>query len=180
MSYAEYSRPDARFTARPRAYDPVAEPEYFVGVLPRRLIAFVIDLVILALPLPFVAFCIFVSGLLTFGLGWLLFWALPSAMVVWAVLYYGLCFGSRASATLGMRAVDLQMRSWNGAPAYFLLGAVHAVIYWISVSALTPLIVLVALLNARRRMLHDIVLGTVVVNSEARAAAHSFHPVRPL
>jgi uncharacterized RDD family membrane protein YckC len=70
-----------------------------------------------------------------------------------------------------MRVMDLEMRTWYGSPAYFVLGAVHAIGYWISVSALTPLILLVPLFNARKRLLHDMVLGTIVVNNEARAQA---------
>ena len=31
------------------------------------------------------------------------------------------------------------MRTWYDAPAYFVLGAVHAFVYWISVSGLSPL-----------------------------------------
>ena len=45
------------------------------------------------------------------------------------------------------------MRTWYGAPAYFVLGAVHAVVYWISVSLLTPFILAVGFFNARRRLL---------------------------
>ena len=64
-------------------------PELFEGVLPRRVIAFVIDLLIIALPLVAASMFIFVLGLLTFGLGWALFWLLSPASVVWALVYYG-------------------------------------------------------------------------------------------
>jgi uncharacterized RDD family membrane protein YckC len=37
-------------------------------------------------------------------------------------------------------------------------------------SILTPLVLLVGLFNGRRRLLHDIVLGTVVINSSVRVA----------
>ena len=105
------------------------------------------------------------------GLGWALFWLLSPASVIWALVYYGLTFGSPASATLGMRAMDIEMRTWYGAPAYFVLGAVHAVVFWISVSVLTPFILLVGFFNARRRLLHDMLVGTVVINNAARAAS---------
>src|SRR5579872_4103318 len=36
---------------RPHAYDPLTNPELFEGVLARRVVAFVIDLVIIALPI---------------------------------------------------------------------------------------------------------------------------------
>ena len=70
-----------------------------------------------------------------------------------------------------MRAMEIEIRTWYGAPAYFLLGAVHAVVYWVSVSVLTPFILLVGLFNARRRLLHDILVGTVLINNPARAAS---------
>ena len=43
-----------------------------------------------------------------------------------------------------MRMVDLEMRTWYGAPCYFVLGAVHAIGYWLTVTFLTPFILLVA------------------------------------
>ena len=154
---------------KPHAYDPIANPELFEGVLARRVVAFVIDLIIIAIPPMFAALFIFMIGLVTLGLGWILFWFWWPATMIWAACYYGITFGGAASATMGMRAMDLEMRTWYGAPAYFVLGAVHAVLYWISVSFLTPLILLVGLFNERRRLLHDILVGTVVINNPFRA-----------
>jgi uncharacterized RDD family membrane protein YckC len=154
---------------KPHAYDPRANPELFEGVLARRCMAFLIDLVILAVPVLFVAIFIFIFGLLTLGLGWALYAVFYPAMVIWAVVYYGMTFGSAASATVGMRVMDIEMRTWYGAPAYFVLGAVHAVVYWLTVSFLTPFILLVAFFNDRRRLLHDMLVGTVVINNAARA-----------
>jgi len=165
------SRIGVSFDVKPHVYDPVANPELFEGVLSRRMIAFAIDLIILAIPIIVAAIFIFVLGIVTFGLGWMLFWLLSPASVIWALFYYGITFGSPASATLGMRAMELQMRTWYGAPTYFLLGAVHAIVYWVSVSMLTPFVLLVALFNSRRRLLHDMVVGTVVINNPGRAAS---------
>ena len=100
----------------------------------------------------------------------MLFWLLSPASIIWALVYYGLTMGSAASATVGMRAMAIEIRTWYGAPAYFLLGAVHAIVYWVSVSVLTPFILLVGLFNARRRLLHDMLVGTVLINNPARAA----------
>jgi uncharacterized RDD family membrane protein YckC len=50
------------------------------------------------------------------------------------------------------------------------LGAVHAILFWVTISALTPLVLVIGLLNARGRLLHDFLLGTVVINNEQRAA----------
>jgi uncharacterized RDD family membrane protein YckC len=68
-----------------------------------------------------------------------------------------------------MRVMDLEMRTWYGAPSYFVLGAVHAVLFWISISVLSPLVLLVGLFNGRKRLLHDMLVGTVVINNATRA-----------
>jgi uncharacterized RDD family membrane protein YckC len=169
MPESEPKKIGASFEIKPHAYDPAANPELFDGVLPRRVVAFVIDLVIIAIPVVFLAIFIFAIAIVTLGLGFMLYGLLPAASVIWALFYYGFCFGSPRSATIGMRVMDLEMRTWYGAPAYFLLGAVHAVAFWVSISALTPLILLVCFFNERRRLLHDLAVGTVVINNDVRA-----------
>ena len=153
----------------PHAFDPLLQPELFRGVLTRRFFAFLIDLVVLSIPVILAVVFIAVFGIVTLGLGWALFWLVSPASIVWALVYYGASLGGPHSATVGMRMMDLQLRTWYGAPGYFVLGATHAALFWVSVSFLTPLILLVGLFNARRRLLHDIVLGTVVINSSVRA-----------
>jgi uncharacterized RDD family membrane protein YckC len=170
MAANEFNRSAPSIELKPHAYDPATNPELFEGVLPRRVVAFFIDVVIIAIPIALAAFFILIFGFFTFGLGWLLYWLLSPAAIIWALLYYGLTFGSPASATVGMRVMDLEMRTWYGAPCYFVLGAVHPVVFYLSVSFLTPLVLLVCFFNARRRLLHDLVLGTVVINNEIRAA----------
>jgi uncharacterized RDD family membrane protein YckC len=154
---------------KPHAYDPATNPELFDGVLARRVIAFIIDFIIIAAPVVLAAMFIFAFGIITLGLGFALYWLLPPATVIWAIVYFGVTLASPASATIGMRVMDLEMRTWYGAPAYFVLGAVHAIVFWFTISLLTPFILLVCFFNDRRRLLHDILLGTVVVNNEQRA-----------
>ena len=125
-------------------------------------------MIVIAVPVVLGYLFILLFGIVTLGLGWMLFWLAWPASVVWAIVYYGATLGGPHSATLGMRVMDIELRTWYGAPGYFVLGAMHAVLFWVSVSFLTPLIVLVGLFNGRRRLLHDIVLGTVVINSFAR------------
>ncbi|MCS0497009.1 RDD family protein [Ancylobacter sp. MQZ15Z-1] len=156
---------------RPYAYDPYAEPEYFEGVLWRRVIAFLIDAVIIIAPIVVAAILIFVFGFITLGLGWYLYGLLSPAYVIWALAYTGLTLGGAQSSTIGMRTMGIEMRLWHGAPMYPLLAVLSIVLFWVSVSVLTPLVVIVGLFNARRRLLHDFVLGTVVTNTEERAAS---------
>jgi uncharacterized RDD family membrane protein YckC len=171
MTDSEPRRIGVSIELKPHAYDPVANPELFDGVLARRLIAFLIDLVIITVPVVIVSIFILVFGFVTFGAGWALYVLLWPATVIWALVYYGLTFGSPQSATLGMRAMDIEMRTWYGAPGYFVLGAVHALVYWVTISVLTPFILLIGFFNERRRLLHDILIGTVIINNPARAGA---------
>ena len=157
---------------KPHAYDPAANPELFEGVLARRVVAFAIDFIIIAIPVVLAAMFIFAFGIITLGLGWALYWLLPAISVVWALVYFGVTLGSDRSATVGMRVMDIEMRTWYGAPAYFVLGAVHVIAFWFTVSFFTPFVLLVAFFNERRRLLHDIMLGTVIINNPARAALH--------
>jgi uncharacterized RDD family membrane protein YckC len=150
---------------KPHAYDPVRNSELFDGVLLRRTCAFVIDVIIIMVPVALTALFILLFGLVTFGLGWLLYWLLRPATIVWALLYYGFTLGSPASATIGMRVMNIQLRTWYGDPCYFVLGAVHAIAYWVSVTFLTPLVLIVGFFNDRRRLLHDFVVGTVMIRN---------------
>ena len=62
------------------------------------------------------------------------------------------------------------MRTWYGAPAYF--AARRRACDRVTGSpfrSLTPLVLLVGLFNDRRRLLHDMLVGTVVINNPARA-----------
>ena len=153
---------------QPHAFDPDLQPELFRGVLMRRMLAFLIDRVVLSIPVILGYLFIAVFGLITLGLGWALFWLAWPASIVWAIVYYGASLGGPHSATLGMRVMDLELRTWYGAPSYFVLGAMHAVLFWVSVTMLSPLVLLVGLFNGRRRLLHDVILGTVIINGSVR------------
>jgi len=101
---------------QPHAFDPWMQPELFRGVLTRRVFAFLIDIVVLAIPVILACMFIAVFGVVTLGLGWALFWLVSPASVIWALIYYGASLGGPHSATLGMRVMDLELRTWYGAP----------------------------------------------------------------
>ena len=145
------------------------QPELYSGVLTKRLFAFLIDVVIISIPVVLATIFIAAFGVVTLGLGWGLFWLLSPASIIWPVVYYGMSLGGSHSATVGMRMLGLQMRTGNGERGYFVLGCAHALLFWASVSLLTPFVLLVGFFNSRRRLLHDFVLGTVVVNTAAQA-----------
>jgi uncharacterized RDD family membrane protein YckC len=160
------SRPsgiDLLMDTKLHAYDPAINPELFEGVLSRRVVAFLIDLFIIAVPVLLAALFIFLFGVVTLGPGWTLFRLLGPMSAIWVLVYYGITMGGPASATFGMRTVGLEMRTWYGAPCYWELGAVHGMLFWVLISALTPLILVFGLFNERHQLLHDFLVGTVVI-----------------
>jgi uncharacterized RDD family membrane protein YckC len=100
------------FDLKPHAFDPIANPELFEGVLARRFVAFLIDVVIIMVPVALAAIFIFFFGLVTLLLGWALFWLLYPGTIAWALVYFGMTLGGPASATIGMRVMDLELRTW--------------------------------------------------------------------
>src|SRR5258708_28165372 len=84
---------------QPHAFDPLLQPELFRGVLTRRMFAFLIDLVVISVPVILVCLFIAVFSVVTLGLGSALFWLVSPASVIWAVIYYGASLASPHSAT---------------------------------------------------------------------------------
>lgn len=151
------------------AYDPVSEPWLFDGVRTRRIFAFLLDLVVLTIFTVIAGFVVGLFGLLTFGLGWLIY---PILLPVLAIAYIGLTLGGRNSATPGMQAMGIEMRLWHGAPMYGLLAIVHALFFYFSAGTglLLAIILGASLFSSTKRCLHDVLLGTVVINNPQRAA----------
>lgn len=132
------------------------------GLLTRRMLAFVIDYMIVAFLMIPAAVAVFFIGVLTLGLGFYLY---PVLFFIIAGLYFGLTLSSSAQASLGMRVMDVMMVRDDGLRIDFPTAIAHLVIFWILNSVLTPFILLAALFTNRKRLLHDIALGTVQVRA---------------
>lgn len=136
------------------------EARAFSGVRTRRVIAFLVDYLLIALLLIPVGLLVFVLGLLTIGIGWLLFWVLGPMT---ALLYVAVTLGGRHQSTLGMRMMGIRLERLDGGRVDPLLAVVHTVLFWAANAILTPFILLVTLITRYKRALHDLLLGTVVV-----------------
>lgn len=137
-----------------RAYD---------GVRTRRILACLMDYVIVGLlTIPF-AILVLVLGLLTLGLGWMLFSVLVPLV---AILYIWNTLGGAEQATFGMRMMGIRLDRLDGRPVDGLLAVVHSVLFWAGNVVLTPLVLLVSLFSDRKRTLHDLLLGTVVSRTD--------------
>lgn len=143
-------------------YVPTEDWRAYSGVLSRRVVAFIIDYVLVALLCIPAAVIIFFLGILTLGFGFALY---PVMFLGVAILYFGMTLGSSAQATPGMRAVGIAMARLDGKRIDFLLSTVHIILFWVLNSVLTPLILLAGLFTERSRLVHDFLLGTVTVRT---------------
>lgn len=145
--------------------DPAAHPELFDGALWRRAAAYLIDafciaLLAVAVLVVFLLLTVMSLGLLGPGL-WFLFGLVPLA-------YHTLLVGGRYGATIGMRAFDLELRSWNGERPGYLQALAHAALFYLTVGVTGSLILLFALFNRRKRTLHDVLSGMLMVRGPVR------------
>lgn len=145
-------------------FDPMANPALFDGIRSKRVFAFLIDVLLVAFFTFVAGVLVFFLGIFTLGLAWFFYAFLWQAV---ALIYTAVTLGGPNAATPGMRAMGIEMRLWYGAKPYALLAAMHVILFWLSFTLLTPLVVLISLFSDRKRLLHDIVLGTVVMNSSA-------------
>lgn len=140
-----------------------ARRELFDGIISRRFFAYIFDFVIVSLVAIAGAIAVFFLGIFTFGLGWLLF-LIFMPMVLAAYLAFTL--GGPDAATPGMKMAGIQMRLYDGSHSGPFGAIMHGLLFYISISVLTPFIVLVGLFTSRGRLLHDLVLGTYMVRSD--------------
>jgi len=132
----------------------------YSGVLSRRVFAFILDYLIVALLCIPAAILLFFLSIVTLGLGFFLY---PALYVIVAGIYFGLTVGGSSQASLGMRAMGISMARVDGQRIDFLTAIVHLALFWILNSVLTPLVLLVGLFTERSRLLHDLLIGTVTV-----------------
>jgi uncharacterized RDD family membrane protein YckC len=139
--------------------EPFDAPGYYRGILARRVFAYWADL-----------FCI----ALLVTLAWLVLWLLAIASLgllsplllllgLIPVLYHTLSIGGPHSATPGMRLTGVEVRSWTGERPSYLQAFVQTILFYVTVYPTWSLVLLVALFNERRRTLHDILAGTLVI-----------------
>lgn len=151
MSNTAPFQPAASWLDQPRAYS---------GVRTRRMIAFLVDYsIVLLLCIP-AFFVVGLLGIVTFGLGWMLY-AILFPLV--ALPYVSFTLGGRAQATPGMRLFDLRLERLDGERVDVGMGAAHSILFWVAVTLTSGFIVLLALFTPRKQLLQDLLLGTVVV-----------------
>lgn len=143
--------------------DSLDNPAYYDNVRTRRILAFIVDYLMIAiLHIPFAIIVAFV-GIITFGLGWLLFFIITPLI---AVLYVGATMGGPDQATPGMKMMGIRIAKLDGGRVDFLTSIVHGVIFWLANVLTSGFVLLLGLFTNRKRLLQDLLLGTVVVRSD--------------
>ena len=137
------------------------------GVRTRRIFALLLDFIYLSLLVFAIISGLVLLGLLTFGLSWFLIAPFMGLLPIIALIYNGVTISGWRRATPGMRHLDLEMRMIDGTSVPFLNAAFHAILYYLGVTFLTPLVLLVSLFTNNKRCLHDMLSGTVVTRRQS-------------
>ncbi|MGH6859826.1 MAG: RDD family protein [Phyllobacterium sp.] len=134
----------------------------YQGVRTSRIFAFLLDYAIVFILCIPVAILIGILGVATLGLGWMLYGIM---FPVVALAYIAKTLGGPRQATKGMQMMGLKLERLDGQPVDSLLAVVHTVLFWGLNVVLTPFILLATLFLDRKRTVHDLLLGTVVVRA---------------
>jgi uncharacterized RDD family membrane protein YckC len=153
-------RTGSNFADQPHTYDPVKDPQLFQGVIGKRSLAFIVDAIIILVLTVIAYLAVGLLGIITLGLAWLLLGLVFPAV---GLGYNALTIGGPNSATIGQRMMGLEVRMWFGGKVSPLIAAFHALLFWFSLVVFCP-ILLWAFFDPRKRCLHDILAGVVVVN----------------
>ncbi|MCF6302061.1 MAG: RDD family protein [Devosiaceae bacterium] len=139
---------------------PSTAPELFDGLLKRRVLAYLIDLAVLAGIVVLVSLVSLVLGILTLGATFVtVIFAIPLAIVA----YYSVTLGSEKRATIGMGMMDLVLTPVRGGPLNGWRAFAHPLVFWLTIWILPPLSYLFALFTPRRQMIHDLIMGVLMV-----------------
>jgi uncharacterized RDD family membrane protein YckC len=141
--------------------NPLDEDLLIEGVLTRRVFAWLVDVLLIALICVALWFTLVLFGLLTLGLGLPLLGILPFV----PFCYHMLFLAGPASATPGQSALGLIVRRHEdlGRPTP-VQALVSTLLFYVTL-ATSGLLLLVALFTVHRRTLHDLLSGLVVVRS---------------
>lgn len=134
----------------------------FEGVILARCLAFIADLLVVTILLIVASVVFGILGVLSFGLLW------PGAALtpLLVLAYFTLTLGGRHSATPGMRWQRIELRAWNGNRPGYLQAFLQTLLFYVTVTVGTALVLLVPFFNQRRRCLHDYLCGTVFIRSD--------------
>ena len=145
--------------------DPHRDEQFYRGVPMRRLVAFGIDFLVILFLMIGVAIA---GAVLTLGT---IFLAGPVAMVIFTAtgfIYRWIMLAQR-SATLGMLVTGIEVRDAQGDRMSQLTAFIHTAGFYATFFFLPLLFIgwFLMFTSPYRRAMHDLILGTVVINRPA-------------
>jgi len=145
--------------------DPVTHPDLYRGVMMRRVLAYVVDIIAIVLISLLAGGVFIVAGIATLGLLAPVLWPI---YVLIPFIYNMALIGGGKSATFGMRLFEIEVRNiLDGTRPYYIQAGLMTALFYLSVAFTSWLILLLALFNSRHRTLHDFFSTTLVVRSQA-------------
>ncbi|MDX1575081.1 MAG: RDD family protein [Kiloniellales bacterium] len=134
---------------------PPEDPDLFDGVLWRRVVGYGVDVLLLTIIFSILGLIVFLSfGLLA---------PINLAIAPFVPIAYHTFFIGRDAATPGMKFMDLEARTWTGGRPDYFQALLMTILFYASIAITWFLVLLVPLFNDRRRTLHDLLSGIVVV-----------------
>lgn len=146
-------------------FDPEVWPDLYRGITLRRVVAYLVDLIVIAAATVVAGTAFVVLGVLSFGL---LSPILAFLLLIVPLAYHTLLIGGPKASTLGMRLFGIEVQRIDGGSPGYPLAALQTVVFYATIMLTSWLILLVSLFNQRGRTLHDYVCGTVAVNGKRR------------
>jgi uncharacterized RDD family membrane protein YckC len=143
--------------------NPIDEYLLTEGVLIRRVFAWLIDVLLIGLICVALWVALMLFGLVTLGLGLPLLGILPFV----PFCYHMLFLAGPASATPGQSALGLVVRRNDDLGRPTPVQALVSTLLFYATLATSGLLLLIALFTVRRRTLHDLISGLVVVRTRA-------------
>jgi uncharacterized RDD family membrane protein YckC len=143
--------------------NPIDEYLLTEGVLIRRVFAWLIDVLLIGLICVALWVALMLFGLVTLGLGLPLLGILPFV----PFCYHMLFLAGPASATPGQSALGLVVRRNDDFGRPTPVQALVSALLFYATLATSGLLLLIALFTVRRRTLHDLISGLVVVRTRA-------------
>ena len=124
--------------------DPDLHPQFYDGIAGKRLLAWIIDVVLI------VGFCLLIVPFTAFT----------------ALFFFPFLMLVVGSATWGMRLMAMELRDHRDRPFDFMTALLHTIGYSLSMTVTIIQVVSAVLIctTARRQSLTDMALGTVPVN----------------
>ncbi|PTX55954.1 putative RDD family membrane protein YckC [Litoreibacter ponti] len=139
--------------------DPATDPAFYDGVVLKRLLAWVVDTLLIS-----------VIAVVIASLPLFLLWFIFPAVFLVVSLIYRIGTIKAYSATPGMRLFNIELRTYQGSPLDGGEATLHTIGYLVASAFFIPQIIslLMMMLGERGQGLHDMFVGVVAINSPGR------------